>query len=185
MWTRNFLNNEADYIYSLTPSTYDDFGDDEAFEGMSEDEVNEMLVEQFNDDIEQGYKLEIIMEQIKKKLPRSIQTIDVAEYDNWNSNFPWRIFGRVYFSKVYADDIEYWFCIDLVCRSWYYEGVNFDYTTELEIDGYENDVDDMKPLITKNLEIAHRIINEVYKENTEAFEGIGGFSDGIGVYKKV
>ena len=185
MWTRNFLNNEADYIYSLMPSTYDDFWDDEVFEGMSEDEVNEQLQEQFLDDIQQGFVGENIMEELIKKLPKSIKTIAIDAHEDWNRNFPWCIFGRVYFSKVYADKIEYGFNIDLICRDWYYEWVNFDFTTELQIDGYENDVDDMPNLVLKKLEKAKKIINEVYKNNTNTYSCIWGFSDGTWVYKKI
>ena len=39
-------------IFFLEPSSYEDFGDDEVFEGMSEEQVNESLNEQFRDDME-------------------------------------------------------------------------------------------------------------------------------------
>ena len=39
-------------IYFLSPSTHEDFKDEEAFEGMSEEEINESLNEQFNDYVE-------------------------------------------------------------------------------------------------------------------------------------
>jgi len=62
-------------IYFLEPSTYEDFGDDESFEGMSEEEVNEQLNDQFWD-----YVNEDLIDNME------VSEINISVFNHWEES---------------------------------------------------------------------------------------------------
>ena len=109
MGTANFLNVNASKVYAC-------------------DVDDEVMA-----DITMGQIIHDINEELKKSW---VKGWDIAEVEKWTNerSYPSKIFGEVYkYFEFYG--VEVTAQINLIIRSGYYQGCNFDYEFEFEVDG--------------------------------------------------
>lgn len=201
MGTRNFNNKNADYIYSIMPDlseeTYKEWKENNIwiFEEDWNEETNRESFENsqwefFWDDLKE-WKLPEVFNDIRKAIEKEDWVIVFSEDKSDNErNFSWNIFWQIYIKKEYKTKDKYWdevfaeVDIELVCRSGYYEGCNLDFNIDVSSESTVW-LDELPKWVENKKDKVVKIINDIYKEHTEAYNCMWTFSNWEWVYYKV
>jgi len=167
MGTNNFLNLNANNIYSFWLNYSEDENDYDFFQDDLKDKQQE------------------IIEGIRRQW---VEIVDEDERENHNRNFEWKIFASIIlndFVKEKWEEVEKWVIINLICRNWYYEWVNFDYNFQDLINYYNDfDYDLLNKRLQKKFDKTIKIIENIYWELLLWLKKVWQFSNWEAVYEK-
>lgn len=195
MGTRNFHNENATHIFAVTFPDYED------------EDTGEIVQDEFGyDDLVENLTYEL------KALPKpknNIIFIDGGTDSAENRSYGSRVLGTL---RAYGNykSIDVVIEVIPVIRSGYYEGVNLDWVYKFDIEGSEYDEEGLnfleeylsyhfggleklanlrakqirKTCLAEKERLVKRL-EKIYTQYSEAYDCVGGFSDGTGVYEKV
>lgn len=139
----------------------------------------------YNDKGEIDYFYQETIKDIENEVINRLSKYDIYEVDKWdnNSRYEGHIFACIdeYFTDSRGNEIKA--TIKLICRNGYYEGVNFDYSVEIE-DFYCSN----PKLIERTEKWVNKVcqtIEKVYSELTDEYVATARFSNGETWYSPV
>jgi hypothetical protein len=157
MATSNFHSVNPTGIYAFIPS-YDD------------DQL-------YDDDL--GY----VIDDVVNELSKHRDWTELTKTDPYElRSYPSKSLGSIRQHIIHDNDTQIEIRINIVVRSGYYEGINFDYHYNIE-DCYGNDVDDEEPYLRYVRNVTNWV-EEVFENHTTKLNVVAKFSNGETIYSR-